>query len=42
MDFLINFGYVVGAIGFVVCIVSYFFLPKMIKLMFEDDENKEQ
>ena len=38
LDSLAMFGYVVGFLSICLCILAYFAIPKLIKMIFENEE----
>ena len=42
LDALATFGYVAAAFGLLLCVMTYYAIPKMAKLIIENDENKKE
>lgn len=42
LDAFAMFGYVFAAFGLLLCIMTYYAIPKMAKLIIRNDENKKE
>ena len=38
--YMINASYILGGISLLVSILTYFFLPKALKILFDEDEDR--
>jgi len=41
LNSLATFGYFMAAFGFILCILAYFAIPKLIKKLFQGGDNNE-
>ncbi len=41
LEGLITFGYIICALGLALCCVSYFAIPKMIKVLVKTEEKED-